>query len=68
MYTYDEWGNSVLHLQTGAAGIKMFEEMGIKSMPRDEYEKHMESYKKLKQKEDEVFQKFLDDFLEKLKR
>lgn len=47
MYTYDEWGNTMLHIQTGREGIKIFEEMGIKNPSKEEYEKHMASWRKI---------------------
>lgn len=53
MFTYDEWGNTMFHIQTGRSGIKMFEEMGYKNTPKEEYDKHMNSYRKLKAKRDE---------------
>ena len=52
MYTYDEWGNSMLHIQTGIEGMKMFQEMGFKNPSKEEYEKHMASYRRLKAKHD----------------
>lgn len=64
MYTYDEWGNSMLHIQTGREGMKMFKEMGYKNPPKKEYEKHMTSYRKIQEEKNKVFQEWLDKFLE----
>jgi len=56
MYTYDEWRNIVLHIQTGREGIKMLKERGItNTMTKEEYEKHMTSYRKIKQLQEERF-------------
>lgn len=52
MYTYDEWGNIMFHIQTGREGLKMFEEMGIKNPSKEEYEKHMNSYRKIREEQD----------------
>jgi len=64
MYTYDEWGNTMFHIQTGRLGIKMFKEMGYKNPPKEEYDKHMASYKKIQEEKNKKFQEFLDKFLE----
>lgn len=53
MYTCDEWGNTMLHIQTGREGIKMFQEMEYKNPSKEEYEKHMASWRKLKKERDE---------------
>lgn len=50
MYTTDEWGNTVFHITTGKAGYEMLEKMGMKNMPSEEYEKHMNSANKLREK------------------
>lgn len=63
MFTYDEWGKMVFHIHTGVRGMKIFEELGFKSMPREEYDKHMASYRKLKEKEEERLQRMLDIML-----
>lgn len=63
MFTYDEWGNTIFHIQTGREGIKMFKEMGISNPSKEEYEKHMASYRKIKEKENQKLQEFLDKFL-----
>ena len=52
MFTYDEWGNTMLHIQTGKSGIEMFEKMGFKNPPKEEYDKHMASYRKLREERD----------------
>lgn len=55
MYTYDELGNIVLHIQTGREGIKILEKLGItNTMTKEEYEKHMESYRKIQQERTEA--------------
>lgn len=53
MFTYDEWGNIMLHIQTGEEGIKMFEKWGYKNPPKKEYDKHMFSWRKLRAEQDE---------------
>ena len=63
MYTYDEWGNTMFHIQTGREGLKMFKDMGFKNLSKEEYEKHMNSYKKIKEKENERLQEALDKVL-----
>jgi hypothetical protein len=63
MFTYDEWGNSVWHIQTGREGIELFKNIGIKNIPKEEYEKHMNSYRKLKEKENIRFQEMIGDIL-----
>ena len=52
MYTYDEWGNTMLHIQTGREGLKMFKEMGFENSSKEEYEKHMNSYRKIREEQD----------------
>ena len=52
MYTYDEWGNTMLHIQTGREGLKMFKEMGFENPSKEEYEKHMNSYRKIREEQD----------------
>lgn len=65
MYTYDEWGNSVLHIQTGREGMKLLKEAGLRNtMTDEEYKKHMDSYRRIKEKENKQFQERLDKFLE----
>ena len=56
MYTFDEWGNSVLHIRTGKEGKKMLEEAGFKStMSDEEYRKHMESHYRLQKEKNDRF-------------
>lgn len=62
MFTYDEWGNYIFHIQTGRGGAKLLEEMGIKNPSKEEYDKHMTSYRKIKKKQDE----WLDELMCKL--
>lgn len=64
MITYDEWGNTMFHIQTGREGLKMFEEMGFKNPPKEEYEKHMNSYRKIRKEEDKRLQETLNKVLE----
>jgi len=48
MYTYDEWGNSVLHIHTGKKGMEMLKEAGIyNTMTAEEYKKHIDSHYKI---------------------
>lgn len=53
MFTYDEWGNTMLHITTGEEGMKMFEKEGFKNPSKEEYDKHMNSYRKIKAKQSE---------------
>lgn len=58
MYTYDEWGNYVFHITTGRKGMELLTQAGLKNTITDEeYSKHMTSYRKLKQEENERFMK-----------
>jgi hypothetical protein len=69
MYTYDEWGNWVLHIQTGREGAKMLKEMGlIGKMSKEQYEKHMASYRQLQTERNEHLQKWLEDFIQWCKK
>jgi hypothetical protein len=55
MYTFDEWGNSVLHIRTGKEGMKLLEKSGIKNtMTKEEYKKHMDSHYKLQDIRDKM--------------
>ena len=62
MYTYDEWGNYIFHIQTGREGMKLLEERGLKSCSREEYDKHMASYRRIKEKENKRFNEWLEHF------
>ena len=64
MFTYDEWGNTMFHMQTGREGIKMFQEMGHKNPSKEDYDKHMASWRKIQEEKNKVFQEWLDKFLE----
>lgn len=51
MYTTDEWGNTVLHIMTGKAGMEIMKEVGFSNtMTPEEYKKHMDSHYKLQKK------------------
>ena len=64
MYTYDEWGNIMFHIQTGREGIEAFRKMGIKNPSKEAYEKHMNSYRKIREEQDKKFQETLNKVLE----
>lgn len=65
MYTYDEWGNIVFHIQTGRAGIEMFKEMGIENtITPEEYKKHMDSYRRIQQKRLDAVMIAIKEFLD----
>ena len=67
MYTYDEWGNSVLHIQTGTAGIKLLQGAGFKNtMTKEEYSRHMKSHYKLQKESSERLWKSLMRILGKI--
>jgi hypothetical protein len=53
MFTYDEWGKCVFHIQTGREGMKVLQDAGFVNMPKDEYEKHMTSHRKIQAERDE---------------
>lgn len=64
MYTYDEWGNTVLHIQTGRRGMEILKEAGFSnSMTKEQYEKHMASYRRIQERRDKEIQKELDKIL-----
>jgi hypothetical protein len=64
MITYDEWGNYMFHIQTGKEGMELFKQMGFKNPPKEEYEKHMDSHRKIMKQRNEELQIELDKFLE----
>lgn len=67
MYTHDEWGNTVFHIQTGREGMKILKEAEIKNtMTDEEYKRHMESHNKLQKESSERLWKSLTSFFEKL--
>lgn len=67
MFTYDEWGNYVYHIITGKKGLQILKEAGFtNSMTPEEYEKHMNSYRRIqKQRSDELWKSILSCIQEK---
>jgi hypothetical protein len=66
MWTTDEWGRTIYHMQTGREGYKMLTEMGIKprgGLSEEEYEKHMESWRKIyKARQDKMWEQLMEFF------
>ena len=57
MYTTDEWGNTVFHMQTGASGMKIFKDAGLleNQMSNEEMKKHMDSHFKIQRERTREF-------------
>ena len=67
MYTIDEWGRIVLHIQTGREGYKLLQEAGLTdNLSPEEYKKHMESHYRLQKERHDVIMKQLMSFLNKV--
>lgn len=68
MITTDEWGKTVFHIQTGAAGYKALSDLGVKSMSSEEYDKHMASYKKIQHEKNKEVQKWAANLIKMLSK